>query len=133
MLIQLCFVTQMYLSFFHSIYSQTASIYFSTSWKVTSPVVEGIKLCELRIGNCYLTPHRLNHEPQQLLTLKPSEKSSGWRSEKTGSVLQKNWQNSLQISQIFSREDFVSPMIASPCIQKSTKSSMVISAPHDQQ
>lgn len=65
----------------------TASIYFSTSWKVTSPVVEGIKLCELRIGNCYLTPHRLNHEPQQLLTLKPSEKSSGWRSEKTGSVL----------------------------------------------
>lgn len=62
----------------------TASIYFSTSWKVTSPVVEGIKLCELRIGNCYLTPHRLNHEPQQLLTL-----NTLWKELRV--EIRKNW------------------------------------------
>ena len=43
------------------------------------PWDRGSALCELEMGTCHLSPHRLNPEPLQLPTPNTPEGNSGWR------------------------------------------------------
>lgn len=78
--------------------------------------------CQLRTGTCHLSLQGLGHKPLQLLTF-----STPWGefrveiSNKAVCALGKIGIAGLQRVKIFPGEDFISPSLKSPHIQKSTK------------
>ena len=97
------------------------------SWKATiaqktqeETLIFSLTACELEIGTWHLPKPGLSHEPLQLTTVDTPWKSSWGRSGVRCSVLWENWQNRSS-ERYFKEKIFTSPVLASPCKQKSTK------------